>query len=362
MAVQIQIRRDTAAAWTAANPTLAHGELGLETDTTRAKVGDGATAWNDLPYWPALGTGLEFEPQFEDRASLVNMSPAQFPVLFPTHWSTWPRRNSNWNEYLGYLFWAFHCPESGNSLAATKYASWADMATALQTIVPMAGGLFQGHVLFWTYDAVDAQDPYPMERHCRNSLQATIMGRNHWLRRHQAQRYGVSGEFNAPAYYMNFYNRLGIELVTEFNGQVPPTNDDGVVWFSGAKRGGLWNYPKVGEHVILPGAGGPHRAAVWNTNTQVWEAPVGGGPFEIREPFYLHGLHDQRQRNLHPAARRGRGRPSARVRRLAGVSAHARWLRLLDHRPSRCWLRAHRPRASPRREQRPDTRADSTHR
>lgn len=41
MAVQIQFRRDTAAAWTAANPTLAAGELGLETDTSFYKIGNG---------------------------------------------------------------------------------------------------------------------------------------------------------------------------------------------------------------------------------------------------------------------------------------------------------------------------------
>lgn len=45
---QIQIRRDTAANWTSANPTLALGELGLETDTGHVRVGDGTTAWTSL--------------------------------------------------------------------------------------------------------------------------------------------------------------------------------------------------------------------------------------------------------------------------------------------------------------------------
>ena len=49
--VQIQIRRDVAANWTAANPVLKSGEPGLETDTGRLKFGDGATAWNSLPYF-----------------------------------------------------------------------------------------------------------------------------------------------------------------------------------------------------------------------------------------------------------------------------------------------------------------------
>tara|TARA_Y100000996_G_scaffold335018_1_gene271472 strand:+ start:13958 stop:15829 length:1872 start_codon:yes stop_codon:yes gene_type:complete len=51
----IQIRRDTAANWTSANPTLANGEMGLETDTGKLKVGDGTTAWTSVSYY-TLGT------------------------------------------------------------------------------------------------------------------------------------------------------------------------------------------------------------------------------------------------------------------------------------------------------------------
>ena len=45
MAVIIQLRRDTAANWTSNNPTLAAGELAIETDTDFYKIGDGSTAW-----------------------------------------------------------------------------------------------------------------------------------------------------------------------------------------------------------------------------------------------------------------------------------------------------------------------------
>jgi hypothetical protein len=50
MAQQIQLRRSTAAAWTAANPVLAQGEVGVETDTGRFKFGDGSTVWMSLDY------------------------------------------------------------------------------------------------------------------------------------------------------------------------------------------------------------------------------------------------------------------------------------------------------------------------
>lgn len=43
-------RRDTAANWTTANPTLLAGELGHESDTGKWKVGDGSTAWTALAY------------------------------------------------------------------------------------------------------------------------------------------------------------------------------------------------------------------------------------------------------------------------------------------------------------------------
>jgi hypothetical protein len=51
----MQFRRGTAAQWTAANPTLYSGELGLETDTSKFKIGDGTTAWNSLAYGGLIG-------------------------------------------------------------------------------------------------------------------------------------------------------------------------------------------------------------------------------------------------------------------------------------------------------------------
>lgn len=46
----IKLRRGSASAWTTANPTLASGEEGYETDTGRTKRGDGSTPWNSLAY------------------------------------------------------------------------------------------------------------------------------------------------------------------------------------------------------------------------------------------------------------------------------------------------------------------------
>jgi len=46
----VQHRRGTAAVLAANNPVLVAGEIAIETDTGRSKIGDGSTAWNSLPY------------------------------------------------------------------------------------------------------------------------------------------------------------------------------------------------------------------------------------------------------------------------------------------------------------------------
>ena len=55
MSYTIQLRGDLAARWTARNPVLHAREVGYETDTGKAKVGDGVTAWTLLPYWNPAG-------------------------------------------------------------------------------------------------------------------------------------------------------------------------------------------------------------------------------------------------------------------------------------------------------------------
>lgn len=50
MATKIQFRRDTSSNWIAVNPILSDGELGLETDTKKYKIGNGINTWNTLTY------------------------------------------------------------------------------------------------------------------------------------------------------------------------------------------------------------------------------------------------------------------------------------------------------------------------
>jgi hypothetical protein len=67
MTATIQIRRDvtgSAGSGWSSNPTLALGELGLNTTLNALKVGDGSTAWNSLPWLG--GTFPQFSPSVTD--------------------------------------------------------------------------------------------------------------------------------------------------------------------------------------------------------------------------------------------------------------------------------------------------------
>ena len=82
MADKIQIRRDTAANWTSSNPTLAQGELGLETDTGQLKAGTGSTAWTSLGYYTLAGltdptyTGTPIEDIYAMSGTSVALEPS----------------------------------------------------------------------------------------------------------------------------------------------------------------------------------------------------------------------------------------------------------------------------------------------
>ncbi|MBS7328942.1 MAG: hypothetical protein KIG68_09410 [Oxalobacter sp.] len=52
--VRLILRNDTTANWTSGDPVLLKGEIGIESDTARFKIGDGTSAWTALPYAGAI--------------------------------------------------------------------------------------------------------------------------------------------------------------------------------------------------------------------------------------------------------------------------------------------------------------------
>ena len=74
----MQQRRGSAADWIAANPVLAQGEMGFETDTGNLKIGDGTTHWVDLDYFPETSSSEWIEPTV---SALTYVSATKFSVL-----------------------------------------------------------------------------------------------------------------------------------------------------------------------------------------------------------------------------------------------------------------------------------------
>lgn len=116
MANRIQLRRDTAANWTSSNPTLAAGEVGLETDTRKTKVGDGSTAWASLSYsweltvgsqdlfigaaamWPTTTGGCAAIAQSEMTTSLVSIQSLDFDQTTEEKCQVTLSLPRNWNN------------------------------------------------------------------------------------------------------------------------------------------------------------------------------------------------------------------------------------------------------------------------
>lgn len=84
--IRVVCRSDTAATWTSTNPVLLMGEIGVESDTGKAKIGNGVQNWVALPYFaspvfsgtapPAVGTGSAGTSPLPARSDHTHGQPA----------------------------------------------------------------------------------------------------------------------------------------------------------------------------------------------------------------------------------------------------------------------------------------------
>jgi hypothetical protein len=138
MAQRIQLRRGTSAAWTAANPTLAQGEMGVETDTNRSKIGDGASPWSALPYAgsgasPSAHMPLEI-PVYDANPSVGHPDVVYVP--------------GGWN---GYAYWMAFTPfpsslrENPSIVASNDGVNWEVPPGLTNPIASLADAVAAGY-------------------------------------------------------------------------------------------------------------------------------------------------------------------------------------------------------------------------
>lgn len=77
----IRLRRGTAAQWSSANPVLAAGEMGVESDTRKFKFGNGTSPWTSLAY----GVGSVAAEGITVEWTDITNKPATFPPSAHTH-------------------------------------------------------------------------------------------------------------------------------------------------------------------------------------------------------------------------------------------------------------------------------------
>ena len=76
---RVTVRKGTATQWRLSNPVLLDGEIAWEGDSTKLKVGDGVTAWNDLDYYKVgdgevPGTFIHDGTIFPSEVNSVNLA------------------------------------------------------------------------------------------------------------------------------------------------------------------------------------------------------------------------------------------------------------------------------------------------
>ena len=126
---KIQIRRDTAENWKTNNPTLLQGELALETDERKMKIGDGTTDYNNLSYTNIADEWQKPADWIDLRSGAVDNS-IYFLVGHSADYTTYPEFNftatiSNSGTYDIYIDGVKYA--TANSEAATSLM-WKTLA------------------------------------------------------------------------------------------------------------------------------------------------------------------------------------------------------------------------------------------
>jgi len=69
---KIKNRTDISSNWTTANPILALGEIGFESNTNEMKIGNGVTAWNSLAYHSDIAKDITNNKTYRYGLQIVN--------------------------------------------------------------------------------------------------------------------------------------------------------------------------------------------------------------------------------------------------------------------------------------------------
>ncbi len=139
MATRMQQRRGTAAQWTAANPILAAGEIGFETDTNKFKMGNGSSAWSALQYFAnaaELAAIIDGAPDLLNTLNELAEAIGEDPTFFTTVASNLSAHSSDTTSVHGI---------ANTALLATLQNVDDKIATATDDLEQYVGGQITLH-------------------------------------------------------------------------------------------------------------------------------------------------------------------------------------------------------------------------
>jgi len=140
--------------WTAANPIMVEGELGFETDTSMAKLGDGVTAWNDLPYWPPEKAPKVF---YDSIGGGSNYYPWTLSQLNNGNQGYAPEVINNWTEFAKGWFQVENY--TTHEVSQHRFATPQDLVDWKNANIPNALGSFTELIAVRPFDVVNYTIP-----------------------------------------------------------------------------------------------------------------------------------------------------------------------------------------------------------
>jgi len=226
-------------------------------------------------------TNLKRIPLGEGQV-ILNSSSISSWVSQLTNFDLWHGRDwSTWTNMYRYCWWDlkirnYRFPQPIRVTSPEELVR----SVARPYLFDEGGGNFSGSISFKLSLEVDEDDMFPQLRVCRNSLVASARGR-HRYNRHSSISSGISGAFNSPSYYLNFWGQTGQLFVQHYTSVLPATNNDGVVWWP-LNIETKENWIKIGNPVELLG---PNRTACWDTVGLAYTTPAPGGSWTAQQPF-----------------------------------------------------------------------------
>ena len=131
---EVKVINKTAAQWTAQNPRLSAFELGVETDTGKAKLGDGTTLWASLSYWaPNSGdvAGPSSATDFRAMGTIADTASVR-PLAMTSALATDLVDTATTGDAIATIDFTITCNAAGTFIP--RFAKEADAAGATNTV------------------------------------------------------------------------------------------------------------------------------------------------------------------------------------------------------------------------------------